>query len=408
MFRLPVYLDNNATTRVDPRVVEAMLPYFTEHYGNASSRSHGYGWKAEEAGDNARRQIAAMIGATAKEIIFTSGATESDNLAIKGVAEMYRSNGNHIITAQTEHKAVLDTCKALEKRGWEITWLTPDAYGRVTADQVADAITDKTILITIMAANNETGTLHPITEIGRLAKQRGVLFHSDATQAAGKIPLDVKAMGLDLVSLSAHKMYGPKGVGALYVRRRDPRVRLAIQMHGGGHERNLRSGTLNVPGIVGFGEACALATQEMAAEGPRLAGRRDRLENGIRRRLEFVKRNGHPTDRLPNTTNLSFAYVEGESIVLKIKDLAVSSGSACSSASLEPSFVLRAMGVPDDLAHSSIRFSLGRFTTEAEVDYAIEKVVSAVTELREMSPLYELAQETGETRDIEWMTVETP
>ncbi len=402
LLRLPVYLDNNATTPVDPRVLEAMWPYFTEHFGNAASRSHSYGWKAEEAVDAARRQVAALLGATAKEIIFTSGATESDNLAIKGVAEMYRANGDHILTCRTEHKAVLDTCKAMEKRHYEVTYLAPDAYGRVSAQQVAEAITDRTILITLMAANNETGTLHPISQIGRIAKDRGVLFHTDATQAAGKRPLDVEAMGVDLLSLSAHKIYGSKGVGALYVRRRDPRVRLELQMHGGGHERNMRSGTLNVPGIVGFGAACQLAGEELPREAERLSALRDRLEEGIFARLEYVKRNGHPTERLPNTSNLSFAYVEGESIMLKMKDLAVSSGSACTSASLEPSFVLRAMGVPDDLGHSSIRFSLGRFTTAAEIDYAVEKVVSAVSELRDMSPLYELARETGENRQIEW------
>ncbi|MBN1555783.1 MAG: IscS subfamily cysteine desulfurase [Phycisphaerae bacterium] len=402
MLRIPVYLDYNATTPVDPRVLEAMLPYFTEHFGNAASRSHSYGWKAEEAVDAARRRIADLLGATAQEIIFTSGATESDNLAVKGVAEMYHANGNHIITCRTEHKAVLDTCKALEQRGWAVTYLPPDAYGRVSARQVEEAITDRTVLITIMAANNETGTLHPIREIGDVAKRRGVLFHSDATQAAGKIPFRVEELGVDLVSLSAHKIYGPKGVGALYVRRRDPRVRLAIQMHGGGHERNMRSGTLNVPGIVGFGRACELAGEELETEATRLGDLRDRLERGIFRRLEYVKRNGHPTERLPGTSNLSFAYVEGEAIMLKVKNLAVSSGSACTSASLEPSFVLRAMGLPDDLGHSSIRFSLGRFTTEADIDYVVEQVTAAITDLREMSPLYELARETGETRDIEW------
>ncbi|MBN1943518.1 MAG: IscS subfamily cysteine desulfurase [Phycisphaerae bacterium] len=402
MLRLPIYLDYNATTPVDPRVMEAMLPYFTEHFGNAASRSHGYGWKAEEAVDTARRQVAELIGAAAKEIVFTSGATESDNLAIKGVAEMYRSNGNHIITCRTEHKAVLDTCKALQQRGWEVTYLSPDAQGLVSAEQVEEAITENTILITIMAANNETGVLHPIGEIGRVAKRRGVLFHTDATQAAGKVPLNAEEMGVDLLSLSAHKIYGPKGIGALYVRRRDPRVRLAAQMHGGGHERNMRSGTLNVPGTVGFGEACRLAVGEMDSEPARLRELRDRLENGVFQRVEFVKRNGHPTRRLCNTSNLSFAYVEGEAIMLKMKSLAVSSGSACTSASLEPSYVLRAMGLPDDLGHSSLRFSLGRFTTQADVDYAVERIAAAIADLRDMSPLYESARETGETRDIEW------
>jgi cysteine desulfurase len=403
--KLPIYLDYNATTPMDPRVLEAMLPYFTEHFGNAASRSHAFGWKAEEAAETAREQIATLLGASAREIIFTSGATESDNLAIKGVAEMYHEQGNHIITCKTEHKAVLDTCKYLQENGCEVTWLTPDETGRVSAEQVAEAIREDTILITIMAANNETGTLHPVAEIGKVAKDRGVLFHSDATQRIGKLPFDVDAVGADLVSLSGHKIYGPKGVGALYVRRRNPRVRMAIQMHGGGHERGMRSGTLNVPGIVGLGRACEIAQAEMTDEARRVGGLRDRLETGVLSRVKFVKRNGHPTERLPNTANLSFAYVEGEALMLKLRDIAVSSGSACTSASLEPSFVLRAMGVPDGLAHSSLRFSLGRFTDAAEIDFAVDKLVGAVEGLREMSPLYELAMETGQTDETQWSTL---
>ncbi len=401
--KLPIYMDNNATTPTDPRVLDEMLPYFTEHFGNAASRNHSFGWKAEEAVETARKQVADIIGATAKEIVFTSGATESDNLAIKGVAEMYAEKGNHIITCQTEHKAVLDTCKALEKHGCEITYLAPDEYGQVTAQQVDEAIRDNTILISIMAANNETGALHPITEIGQLAKDRDVLFHCDATQAVGKVPIDVQQMNIDLLSLSAHKMYGPKGVGALFVRRRNPRVRLTIQMHGGGHEHGNRSGTLNVQSIVGFGRACELAAAELETESQRLTRMRDNLEEGILQKLEFVKRNGHVSQRLPGTSNLSFAYVEGEGLMMKMRNLAVSSGSACTSASLEPSFVLRAMGVSDELAHGSIRFSLGRFNSPGEIDYAVDQVVDAVTSLREMSPLYELAQESGELgAGVQW------
>ncbi len=403
--KLPIYMDNNATTPVDPRVLTAMLPFFTDHFGNAASRSHPFGWKAAEGVDEARKQIASLIGATSKEIIFTSGATESDNLAIKGVAERYADKGNHIITCQTEHKAVLETCEWLEGRGFEITYLAPDQAGLVSARQVADAITERTILISIMTANNETGTLHPITEIGRIAKERGVLFHTDATQALGKVPINVQTDGIDLLSMSAHKIYGPKGVGALYVRRRDPNVRLAIQMHGGGHENKMRSGTLNVPGIVGLGKACQLAQAEMAKESARLKAMRDRLENGICTGLDYVKRNGPADERLPNTTNLSFAFVEGEAVMLKVRDcLAVSSGSACTSASLEPSFVLKAMQLSDDLGQSSIRFSLGRFNEAAEIDFAVEKVVTAVKELREMSPLYEMAMEMGHMDKDDWTT----
>ena len=391
--RLPIYLDNNATTALDKRVLEAMMPYLTTDYGNAASRSHALGWKAEAGVEAAREQVAKLIGAEAKDMVFTSGATESDNLAIKGVAEMYHEKGNHIITCPTEHKAVIDTCKRLAEKGCEITWLKPDEFGRVSAQQVSDAITDKTILITLMLANNEIGTLHPIAEIGKVAKARGVIFHTDATQAAGKVPINVDAMGIDLLSLSGHKLYGPKGVGALYVRRRGPRVRLSCQMDGGGHERGMRSGTLNVPGIVGLGKACELCMAEMDAESLRVRTLRDRLQEGILSRLDHVKVNGHLTQRMPGTLNVSFAYVEGEAMMMKMKDLAVSSGSACTSASLEPSHVLHAIGVGDDMAHSSIRFSLGRFNTQEEIDFAIEQVTKSVRELREMSPLYELAQE---------------
>ena len=400
--QMPVYLDYNATTPIDPRVLEAMMPYLTSEFGNAASRNHAFGWRAEAAVESAREQIARLLGASSKEIVFTSGATESNNLAIKGAAAMYREKGNHIITCTTEHKAVIDPCKRLAEQGYEVTWLTPDSYGRVSAQQVADAITDRTILISLMAANNEIGTLHPIVEIAKVAKDRGVIFHSDATQAVGKVPIDVEATGIDLLSLSAHKIYGPKGVGALYVRRRGPRVRLVCQMDGGGHERGMRSGTLNVPGIVGLGAAAEICRTEMDAEAPRLAALRDRLHKGIADRLDHVQLNGHPIERTPNTVNLSFAYVEGEALMMKMKDVAVSSGSACTSASLEPSYVLRAIGVGDDLAHSSIRFGVGRPTTEAEIDHAVERVVTAVQELRQLSPLYELAQEGVDLKQVKW------
>jgi len=400
--KLPIYLDHNATTPIDPRVLEAMMPYLTEKFGNAASRNHSFGWAAEAAVEAAREQVATLIAATSKAIVFTSGATESNNLAIKGVAEMYKDKGRHIVTSLTEHKAVIDPCKRLEQNGFEVTWLKGDENGLVCPQEVAEAITDKTILISIMPANNEVGTINPVAEIGALAKQRGVFFHCDATQAVGKIPIDVERMGIDLLSLSAHKIYGPKGVGALYVRRRGPRVRLSCQMDGGGHERGMRSGTLNVPGIVGLGAAAELAGKEMPAEARRLARLRDYLEQGIRSRLDYVKLNGHPTLRLPGTVNLSFAYVEGEALMMKMNDVAVSSASACTSASLEPSHVLRAMGVPDDLAHSSIRFSLGRNTTKAEIDYAIERLVEAVNELRRLSPLYELAQEGVDVGKVQW------
>jgi len=400
--KLPIYMDNNATTPLDGRVLQAMMPCLTSDFGNAASRNHSFGWKAEAAVETAREQIAKLIGAEAKDIVFTSGATESDNLAIKGVAQMYREKGNHIITCSTEHKAVIDTCKYLETQGFAVTWLKPDEYGRVSPEQVAAAITDKTVLITLMAANNEIGTLHPLEAIGRAAKARGVIFHSDATQAVGKVPIDVEAMGIDLLSISAHKMYGPKGVGALFVRRKGPRVRLACQMHGGGHERGMRSGTLNVPGIVGLGAAAEICRASLAQEGQTLTGLRDRLHQGIIARLDHLKLNGHPAQRLPGTLNLSFAYVEGEALMMKMKDIAVSSGSACTSASLEPSHVLRAIGVGDDLAHSSIRFSLGRFNTPEEVDYAVAQVVRAVNELRELSPLYEMAKEGVDLSKVKW------
>jgi cysteine desulfurase len=386
-----IYLDHNATTPLDARVLAAMMPYLTEHFGNPASRSHSFGWKAEEAVEAARAQVAALIGAAAKDIVFTSGATESDNLAIKGVAQMYRQKGNHIITALTEHKAVIDSCKHLASEGFEITWLTPDATGQVHPDQVAGAITDKTILVTIMGANNEIGTINPIAGIGEVTRRRGVFFHTDATQAVGKIPIDVDAMNIDLLSLSAHKMYGPKGMGALYVRRRNPRVRLTCQIDGGGHEGGMRSGTLNTPGIVGLGAACELCLAEMPAEAARLTALRDRLTNAILTRIEHTRLNGHPTQRLPNTANISMAYVEGESLMMKISDIAVSTGSACSSASLEPSYVLRAIGVPDELAHSSLRLSLGRWTTEEEIDYTVDRLEKAVKDLRDLSPLYDMA-----------------
>jgi len=386
----PVYLDNNATTRTDPRVLEAMLPYFTERYGNAASRHHVFGREAEDVAERAREQVARLIGANPKEIVFTSGATESDNLALKGAAATYRRKGDHLITVATEHKAVLDPCKRLERDGFQVTILPVDRYGRVSAEQVAGALTEKTILVSVMAANNEVGTLQPIQAIGRLCKERGVLFHTDAAQAAGKVPLDVNEMGADLLSLSAHKMYGPKGVGALYVRRRDPHVRLEPLFDGGGHERGLRSGTLPVPLVVGFGVACDLCQEEMPGEAERLTSLRDRLRVGIQERLEGVSLNGHPTERLPNNLNLSFAYVDGEALLMALRDVAVSSGSACTSAEPEPSYVLRALGVPDDLARASIRFGLGRFTTAEEIDYAAGAVVAAVNRLRALSPEFEM------------------
>lgn len=400
--KLPIYLDNNATTRTDPRVVEAMLPYFTDTFGNAASRSHSYGWDAEQAVDRAREHVAALMNADPKEIIFTSGATESDNLALKGVAEMYRDKGTHIITAVTEHKAVLDSCKRLEKWGFQVTYLPVDDTGMVRPESVAEAITDQTILCSIMFANNEIGTINPIKEIGEVCRSRGVLFHSDAVQGYGKIPFDVQEMKVDLASVTAHKIYGPKGVGALYVRRRNPRVRLAAQMDGGGHERGMRSGTLNVPGIVGFGEACRIAREEMETESRRLNALRQRLHDGIISRIDETYLNGHPTQRLPGNLNLSFAYVEGESLLMGLRDVALSSGSACTSASLEPSYVLKALGVGDDLAHSSIRYGIGRFNTEEEIDFVADLTVNTVNRLREMSPLYELAKEGVDLKTVQW------
>jgi cysteine desulfurase len=398
----PIYMDYHATTPMDQRVLDAMLPYFREKFGNAASRNHSFGWEAEEAVGKARKQIADLIGASPKEIIFTSGATESDNLAIKGVAEMYAEKGNHIITEATEHKAVLDTTKKLEKQGYKITYLPVKKDGLIDLDQLRDAITDKTILISIMYANNEIGVIQPIREIGRIAAERGVLFHSDAVQAIGKVPVDMEADGIHLASLTGHKIYGPKGLGALYVRRRKPRVQVAAQMDGGGHERGMRSGTLNVPGIVGFGEACAICQQEMEAESKRLGALRDRLLDKIRGELDEVYVNGSLEHRLPNNLNISFAYVEGESLLMGINDIAVSSGSACTSATLEPSYVLKALGAGDDLAHSSIRFGLGRFNTEEEVDYVGAKVVDVVKKLRELSPLYEMAKEGVDLTKVEW------
>jgi cysteine desulfurase len=398
-----IYLDNNATTQLDPRVLDAMMPFLTAKYGNAASRSHRYGWDAEEAVEKAREQVAGLLGASAKEIVFTSGATESDNLAIKGTVEMLAEKGRHVITCATEHKAVIDTCKYLEHKGLaDVTFLTPDKYGRVSVEQVTAALRDDTILITLMAANNEIGTLHPIAEIGAVAKAKGIWFHSDATQAVGKIPFDVDEQQVDMASLSAHKIYGPKGVGALYVRRRNPRVRLAPIIHGGGHERGMRSGTLNVPGIVGLGEACRLCKLDFEQSMQRVQVLRDRLEQRIRKDLDHVELNGDPKWRLPSTVNLSFAYVEGESLIMGVPDVAVSSGSACTSASLEPSYVLRALGVGDELAHSSIRFSIGRFTTEQDVDEAADEIIKTVKRLRDMSPLYEMVKEGVDLSTVKW------
>jgi len=402
--KLPIYMDNHATTPMDRRVLEAMLPYFTDKFGNAASRNHSFGWSAEEAVENARQQVASLINATAKEIIFTSGATESDNLMIKGVAEMYREKGNHIITQAIEHKAVLDTCKNLEKHGCEVTYLPVQKDGRVDPEDVRKAIKPTTILISIMYANNEIGVVNPIAEIGKLAKEHGIVFAVDGVQAVGKIPVDVQKDNIDLLAISAHKIYGPKGVGALYVRRRNPRVQLSAIIDGGGHERGMRSGTLNVPGIVGLGKACEVCQQEMAQEGERLRGLRDRLRKGLEANLDEVFVNGSMEHRLPNNLNMSFAYVEGESLLMGINDVAVSSGSACTSATLEPSYVLKALGVGEDLAHTSIRFGLGRFTTQQEVDYVIDKMVQVVTKLRELSPLYEMAKEGIDISKVKWQT----
>src|SRR5215471_8702658 len=407
MVQLPIYMDNHATTRTDPRVLEAMLPYFTETFGNAASRNHEFGWVAEQAVEQARTEIAKLIGPTAKEIIFTSGATESDNLAIKGVAEMYREKGDRIITQTTEHKAVLDSCKRLEKRGYRVTYLPVKKDGRIDLDDLKRAMDDKTIIVTIMAANNEIGVLQPVAEIGKLCHERGVIFHTDATQAIGKIPFDVIKQNVDLASISAHKMYGPKGVGALYVRRKNPRVQISAIIDGGGHERGMRSGTLNVPSIVGLGKACAIAHEEMPQESCKLAGLRNRLRDRITSRLDEVYINGSMDHRLPGNLNMSFAYVEGESLLMGINDIAVSSGSACTSATLEPSYVLKALGAGDDLAHSSIRFGIGRFNTEAEVDYVADRVIETVERLRELSPLYEMAKEGINLKDVKWAGEET-
>jgi cysteine desulfurase len=402
--KLPIYMDNHATTPVDPRVVEAMLPYFTEKFGNAASRNHSFGWAGEEAVETARQQIASLINATPKEIIFTSGATESDNLMIKGIAEMFREKGNHIITQAIEHKAVLDTCKNLEKHGFEVTYLPVQRDGRVSLDSLKAAITPKTILITIMYANNEIGVINPIAEIGKIAKEHGIFFAVDGVQAVGKIPVDVQNENIDLLAISGHKIYGPKGVGALYVRRRNPRVQLSAIIDGGGHERGMRSGTLNVPGIVGLGKACEVAQKEMPEESARMLALRTRLKNGLEAKLDEVFINGSMEHRLPNNLNMSFAYVEGESLLMGINDIAVSSGSACTSATLEPSYVLKALGVGEDLAHTSIRFGLGRFNTQEEVDYVIDKMVQVVTKLRELSPLYEMAKEGIDISKVKWQT----
>lgn len=400
--KLPIYMDHHATTPVVPEVFEAMRPYFVEHFGNAASRNHAFGWAAESAVDAARAQVAHLIGCKPVELVFTSGATEADNLAVKGAAYAYRDKGNHIITCQIEHHAVLDPCKRLEKDGFAVTYLPVDSYGRVDPSAVAEAITPKTILVSIMLANNEIGTIQPLAEIGKICKERGVLFHSDAVQGVGKIPANVDALGVDLMSLTAHKLYGPKGVGALYVRMGKPRVRLVAQMDGGGHEKGRRSGTLNVPGIVGFGKACELAEQLMASEATRLTALRERLRAGIFTRLDHVHLNGHPTERLPGNLNVSFEFVEGESLLMSLKDVAVSSGSACTSASLEPSYVLRALGIGEELAHTSIRFGLGRGNTEEEVDYVCDQLVEQVTRLRAMSPLYEMAQAGIDLKNVKW------
>lgn len=411
-----IYMDNNATTPVDPRVLDAMMPYFTTVFGNAASRTHGFGWEAEKAVETGREQVARLIGAKAKDIIFTSGATESDNLAVRGVVEFYKDKGNHIITQVTEHKAILDTCRALEREGLAtVTYLPVDQYGRVDPDDVRKAITDKTVLVTIMFANNEIGTIQPLAEIGAITREKGVLFHTDAVQGIGTLPVDVEAMNIDLLSLTAHKIYGPKGVGALYVRSKGPRVRLTPIIYGGGHERGMRSGTLNVPGIVGLGKACELVRVGMADEAQRELRLRERLREGLFSQLDEIYLNGHPTHRLPGNLNVSFAFVEGESLLMglngsvhpiaasaSLPPIAVSSGSACTSATLEPSYILKALGVGDDLAHTSIRFGIGRFNTEEDVDYVLERVVSEVQRLRDLSPLYEMAKEGIDLKTVAW------
>jgi cysteine desulfurase len=400
--KLPIYMDNHATTPLDPRVLDAMMPYLTKTFGNAASRNHSFGWEAEQAVENARGQIAKLIGATAKEIIFTSGATESNNLALKGIAEMYRERGNHIITQVTEHKAVLDTCKRLEKYGYRVTYLPVKADGLIDMEDLKRAMDEKTILVSIMFANNEIGVVQPVAEIGKLCHERNIIFHTDAVQAVGKVPVDVNKLNIDVLSLSGHKIYGPKGVGALYVRRRNPRVQIAAQIDGGGHERGMRSGTLNVPGIVGLGAACEIAGSEMVEEAARLQGMRDRLRAKLEGSLDYVHVNGSWEHRLPGNLNMSFVYVEGESLLMGINDIAVSSGSACTSATLEPSYVLKALGLGDDVAHSSIRFGLGRFNSQAEVDYTADKLIDVVQKLRELSPLYEMVKEGIDLTKIEW------
>ncbi len=399
--RLPIYLDYQATTPCDPRVVEAMLPYFTQHFGNPHSRNHSYGWEAEEAVEKARKQIADLIGADEKEIIFTSGATESNNLALKGVAHFHKDRKDHIITVATEHKCVLDSCRHLELEGFKVTYLPVQQNGLIELEQLKAAITDKTAIVSVMAVNNEIGVIQPLAEIGAICRARGVYFHTDAAQAAGKIPLDVNAMKIDLMSISGHKIYGPKGIGALYVRRK-PRVRLEALIHGGGQERGFRSGTLPTPLCVGLGEACAIAQKEMGTEAERLKALRDRMYKALKEKLPDIYLNGDLNQRIPGNLNVSFAYVEGEGLMMGIKELAVSSGSACTSASLEPSYVLRALGVEEELAHTSLRIGLGRFTTEAEVDFAVEHIVQAVNRLREMSPLWEMAQEGIDIKSIQW------
>jgi cysteine desulfurase len=394
MIKTPIYLDNHATTPVDPRVLAVMLPYFTEQFGNASSKNHAFGWEAEAAVDSAREQVAKLIGASSpREIVFTSGATESDNLAIKGVAQAYRERGNHIVTCATEHKAVLDSCKALEKQGFKVTYLRVQTNGVLDLQRLEESFTDKTILVSIMAANNEIGTIQPVEEIGRLTRKNGILFHSDATQAIGKIPINVDKMAIDLLSLTAHKVYGPKGVGALYVRGTHPRVKIMPMLDGGGHERGMRSGTLNVPGIVGLGIACELGQKEMGGEAERLMGLRERLRTGLVQQLEDVYINGDPVRRLPGNLNMSFAYIDGESLMMGLKEIAVSTGSACTSASLEPSHVLKALGLDDSLAHASIRFGVGRFNTAEEIEYTIGRVAEEVHRLRKISPLYKARME---------------
>ena len=402
--KFPIYMDNHATTPLDPRVLEAMLPFFSEHFGNAASRTHAFGWRAEAAVDDARDTIAQLINAeSGKEIVFTSGATESDNLALKGVAEYYQGKGNHIVTTTIEHKAVLDSCKRLEKQGCTVTYVSAGKDGIVDPDDIKKALTDKTILVSIMLANNEVGTIQPIGEIGKITREKGVILHVDAVQGIGKTPFDVRAMNVDLASLSAHKIYGPKGVGALYVRRSKPRVRLVAQMDGGGHERGNRSGTLNVPSIVGFAKASEILIKEGAAEAEKLRGLRDRLWKKLQSELDQVILNGHAERRLPGNLNVSFAFVEGEGLMMAIKDVAVSSGSACTSSSLEPSYVLRSMGLDEDMAHSSIRFGLGRFNTEEEVDYVGDLVAGKVKKLRDMSPLWEMHQQGIDIKSIQWV-----